>query len=77
MIDVEEFTTKQLKVTATLKSGNIQVVTGQCEYLSDDETFVTVSNSGLLTGVTPGPANIRVTINGIVSIVAVTCTPGM
>jgi len=62
--------TYQLKVTATLKSGNTQIVTGQCSYASDSIDII-VNNSGVLSATSAGTANITVIINGIKSIVPI------
>lgn len=59
-VSVEEELTSQLTVIAVYSDGSTSNVTNQALYESDDDTTATVSETGLVTGVTDGSATITV-----------------
>lgn len=64
--------TTQAIVTATLTPSGSKVVTNAASYSSDDPSIATVSQSGLVTGVAAGTADITATYAGQSDTVAVT-----
>lgn len=64
--------TQQAVVTATLTPSGSKIVTNAASYSSDDPAIATVSQSGLVTGVAAGTADITATYAGQSDTVAVT-----
>ncbi|MDZ7729936.1 MAG: Ig-like domain-containing protein [Natrialbaceae archaeon] len=56
--------TTQATVTATMSDNSTMDVTGSATYSSDDASVATVDSSGLVSGVSPGMANITADYNG-------------
>ncbi len=65
-------TTTQETVTGTYSDGTTQDLTGSATYTSATPSVATVSQSGLITGVAPGPDTITVSVNGQTSSLPVT-----
>jgi hypothetical protein len=57
--------TAQFSATATFTDGTTQVVTSQAEWRSSNAVVVTVSGTGIVTGVGPGEADVTATFNSV------------
>ncbi len=55
---LQEGQTQQLTVTASYDDSSSGVVTAACEFIVDDETIATISDSGLVTAVSAGTTTI-------------------
>ncbi len=64
--------TQQLTVTATYSDATTQDVTSAAGYSIDNSAIATVSNAGLLTGVSNGTATVTVTYQGVSATATVT-----
>ena len=65
-------TTTQVTVTGTYSDGTTQDLTSSATYTSATPSVATVNQSGLITGVAPGPDTISVSVNGQTSSFPVT-----
>jgi uncharacterized protein YjdB len=57
--------TEQFTATGTLSDESTEDLTSQATWASSDTTWATISNTGLATGVSPGPVTISATFDGI------------
>lgn len=64
--------TVQLKATATYNDGSVVEVTGQVQWSSENAGVATVNATGLVMGVTPGPATITATSGSVKGQTAIT-----
>src|SRR5438552_164473 len=64
-VDVDEGTSEQFTAAAHFSDGSNQSVTSQATWQSSNMSVATVSNGGLVTGVTAGSSDIRATYQGV------------
>ena len=66
--------TEQLTATGTLSDNSTEDLTSQVTWASSDTTWITISNTGLATSVSPGPVTISATFDGITGTTGLTAT---
>lgn len=67
-------TNAQMTVTGTFSDGSTQNLSSSATYSSSNTVAVTVSNTGLITGVAPGSSTVTVTVDGVSSTFTVVVT---
>ena len=68
--------TSQLTATATLSDGTTQDVTSSATWLASDPTVVTVSATGVVTGIGPGTTSVFATVGAVTGSLQLTVASG-
>ena len=74
-ISLEAGTTASAIVTATYSNDTTAIVTGLLTWKTDNEQVTAISNSGVITAISAGSANIKGSLGGYKVIILVTVTP--